>query len=260
MQTSKKAKERQEQIRDLLLLKGDITVNQLCEKFECSQATIRNDLAYLEKKGVLKRIPGGAVQNENTARNPGITRRLKVNTEEKNQIAEYVVQNIIKPGIIITLDSGTSNMALAEKIISHKLPCTILTNSFHVAMIVSKSADIHLCLAGGSYDSEHGSFHDDVSSYILDSFRSEICFISPNGIDSNGAVTNSGLSENQIKQQMIRNSDKTILLADHTKLGNTELKIICYAKDVELVVTDSKADPENIKELRSAGFQIAVAE
>lgn len=259
MQTSKKASARQENIRDLLLLKGTISLSDLCETFHCSEATIRNDLAKLEKEGVLKRVLGGAVANEYTPRNSVITKRLNKELDEKNQIAEYVVNHIIKPNMIISLDSGTTNMALAQKILDNKIPCTIVTNSFYVASIISKSPDIQLCLAGGCYDFEHGSFHDDVSDLILKSYRSEICFISPNGVDKDGMVTNSGTEENLIKQQMIKQAVRTILLADNTKLNNTELKIICYAKDVDLLITDSNATAEQITSLTNAGFNIVVA-
>lgn len=260
MQTPKKAVDRQEKIRDLLLSNGTITLKELCQTLNCSEATIRNDLAKLEKQGLLKRVPGGAIANENTPRNSVISKRLNEELEAKNQIAEYVIQNIIKPNMIITLDSGTTNMALAQKLLDYKIPCIIVTNSFFVASIVSKAENIQLCLAGGCYDSEHGSFHDDISDLILKSYRSEICFLSPNGVDRNGTVTNSGLSENSIKQQMIQHATRTILLADNTKLGRTELKIICHAKDVDLLITDAKASQEQINELTAAGFTIAVAE
>lgn len=259
MQTSKKAAERQEKIRDLLLSKGTLTLNELCQTFQCSEATMRNDLTKLEKQGVLKRVLGGAVANENTPRNSTIAKRLNEELDAKNQIAEYVIQKIIKPNMIITLDSGTTNMALAQKLLDYKIPCIIVTNSFHVASIVSKAENIQLCLAGGCYDPEHGSFHDDVSDLILKSYRSEICFLSPNGVDKDGMVTNSGLAENSIKQQMRRQAVHTILLADNTKLGHTELKIICHAKDVDLLVTDTKASKEQIEQLTAAGFTIVVA-
>ena len=58
---------------------------------------------------------------------------------------------------------------------------------------------------------------------------------------------------------MSRQAVRTILLADNTKLGRTELKIICYAKDVDLLVTDAKAPREQIDALTAAGFTIAVA-
>ena len=259
MQTSKKAELRHEQICDYVSLKGAVSLQELCDRFSCSEATIRNDLTTLEKEGHLKRILGGAISVDNTARNSVISKRLNQNTEQKRQIARFVVNNIIKPGMIITLDSGTTVMALAQEIVNAKIPCTVITNSFQAAMILTKSNEVQLCLAGGTYDRDHSSFHDDISEYILNSYSSEICFLAPNGINDLGMITNSAVQENPIKMQMVKHAKKTYVLADHTKLGNTELKIICTAKEIEAVITDDKADEKVLQSLKNAGFRILIA-
>ncbi len=256
MQTSKKSIERHEKICEYLSMKGAVSLSELCDKFHCSEATIRNDLTKLEKQGLLKRILGGAISNENTVRNSVIAKRLNMNIEEKRQIAKYALKHLIKPNMIITLDSGTTNIILAEEIVNSRIPCTIITNSFQAAQVITKSNVIQLCLAGGTYDRDHGSFHDDVSEYILNTYKSEVCFISPDGVDEDGLVTNAGVSENFIKIQLIKHAKKTYILADHTKLGNTGLKIICTAQDVEGVITDDRADVEQIRLLKQAGFHI----
>ena len=251
MQTSQKAMERQSRIRDLLCSKGTLTLQELVVLLNCSEATIRNDLSKLEKEGVLQRVFGGAVANESTGRNREV--------EEKKQIADYVVKNLIQPNMILTLDSGTTNMMLAKKIVDAKIPCTIVTNSFSAATIISKSPHIQLYLAGGFLDVQHESFHDDVSELIVKAYRSNLCFITPNGLDQNGTVTSSSIPENSIKQLMIRQADKTVVLADHTKLCNTELRVICYADSVDQVITDYQASAEQISMLTQAGFRIVQA-
>ena len=49
MNNSKKARIRQDKIRDMLLTKELISVQEFCEQLNASQATIRNDLTYLEQ-------------------------------------------------------------------------------------------------------------------------------------------------------------------------------------------------------------------
>ncbi|MDF9837063.1 MULTISPECIES: DeoR/GlpR family DNA-binding transcription regulator [unclassified Breznakia] len=259
MQNSNKVNKRHEEIRNLLLSNGTVTLQELCSKLNCSQATIRNDLAALEKQGVLKRMYGGAVANENTVRNSRINKRLNENIEEKEQIADYVAKNLIQPNMIITLDSGTTTMALAQKILDYKIPCTVVTNSFNVATIVSKSEVVKLYLAGGFYDSDHGSFHDETSDYILKKYQSELCFISPNGINCNGLITNSGSSENPIKKRMMEHANKTILLADHTKIGISELNILGDSRNVDCLITDNKIKKEQATQLKKAGLKVILA-
>ncbi|MBQ4582707.1 MAG: DeoR/GlpR transcriptional regulator [Oscillospiraceae bacterium] len=52
---------RRECIKDMLNSAGFVNVQELVNRFQVSSETIRRDLEYLEKEGVLKRIHGGAV-------------------------------------------------------------------------------------------------------------------------------------------------------------------------------------------------------
>lgn len=259
MTNANKVNKRHEEIRDLLLSNGSVTLQELCSKLNCSEATIRNDLTTLERQGVLKRMYGGAVANENTIRNTKINKRINENISEKEQIANYVVKNLIKPNMIITLDSGTTTMALAQKLLDKKIPCTIITNSFNVASIVSKSEAINLYLSGGFYDPDHGSFHDEVSAYVFESYQSEICFISPNGISADGLITNSGTSENPIKKKMMSQANRTVLLADYTKIGATELNVLCKPQDIDCLITDENINDQQIKQLKKVGLKVVAA-
>jgi DeoR family transcriptional regulator, fructose operon transcriptional repressor len=54
--------ERDKQILRQLLRDGEVTVEQLAERFETSPTTIRRELADLEEAGLLLRTHGGAVQ------------------------------------------------------------------------------------------------------------------------------------------------------------------------------------------------------
>ena len=52
---------RRQEILDRLQCLGKITVAELCEHFSLSPATIRNDLAELQRAGLLQRTHGGAI-------------------------------------------------------------------------------------------------------------------------------------------------------------------------------------------------------
>lgn len=55
------AQVRQQAIAELVHKMGNITVNDLCTKFNVSPATIRNDLRSLESRSIIKRTHGGAI-------------------------------------------------------------------------------------------------------------------------------------------------------------------------------------------------------
>src|SRR5438477_13018755 len=55
------AEERRFQIREILTTQRTVSASDLCDRLKVTAATIRRDLAALEKDGVLVRSHGGAV-------------------------------------------------------------------------------------------------------------------------------------------------------------------------------------------------------
>ena len=53
---------RRAKILEILEKKGEVYVNELSKMFNISEVTIRNDLAVLEKKGLLVKTRGGAIK------------------------------------------------------------------------------------------------------------------------------------------------------------------------------------------------------
>ena len=79
-------KERIERIFDLLKEKGSISVNELSVLFQVSGATIRSDLAKMEKAGLITRAHGGAMANSSLYRETLLTERI--HDDRKKLIAQ----------------------------------------------------------------------------------------------------------------------------------------------------------------------------
>jgi DeoR family fructose operon transcriptional repressor len=58
---------------------------------------------------------------------------------------------------------------------------------------------------------------------------------------------------------MIASARRTILLADHTKVGNDYLARFGDLDDVDLFITDSGLDPTVYEELELAGLRVVRA-
>ncbi|MCI8271308.1 MAG: DeoR/GlpR transcriptional regulator [Erysipelotrichaceae bacterium] len=256
MNNSKKARIRQDKMRDMLLTKELISVQEFCEQLNASQATIRNDLTYLEQQNVLKRVLGGAISTEGTPRNSNFHLRSSLYIEEKKKIAAYAVKHWIKPNCTLTLDAGTTCRCIAQELLMQKIPCSVVTNSFAAASILEKSEYIRLYLIGGSYDREHASFHDLTAIQMISSLYSDIYFLSPNGIDLKGQVTSSATEEHAIKKAFLQQSQKIIIAADHSKFCKTALKVLCPLTDIDTVLTDDGLDNDILRQYRQAGIPL----
>lgn len=79
------AKERQETIIELLKRNKSVKVSQLTKRFQVSLETIRRDLEFLEKEGLIKRVHGGAVLEETTSHETTFIERETIHIEEKKK-------------------------------------------------------------------------------------------------------------------------------------------------------------------------------
>lgn len=243
MNNSNKARLRQSKIRDLLLKKEVISIQEFCKILDVSIATIRNDLTSLEKQGLLKRVLGGAISCEGTPQNTGYHARINLYKEEKKRIAQYVVDTHIKKDMRITLDAGSTNHYIALWLLEKEIPCTIITNAFNVISLLGKSSFINLYSAGGLLDKEHNAYHDEVAKNAVAQWESDIYFLSPNGIDVEKGITSSAKEENEIKRVFAKKCKKVIVVADHSKFYKKANYSLMKCENVSEVVCDAN---ENI--------------
>ncbi len=257
--TKSKTEIRHEKIRSMLIANDLVTVAEFCQTFNCSEATIRNDLRFLEERGLLKRSYGGAVATGHTAIHTNMNTRSVAYKKEKEAIANYIVNHLLTSGQTIILDSGSTCVEIAQSIVESELELTILTNSFAIATILTHSSRVKLFLTGGNYDPEPAAFHDEFSIALFNTMRADLCFLSVNGVSYEAGFTISGFEEAPIKQAMIRASRQNYVVADHSKLGKIGLKVICNLSDVTALVSDKFDSNEEIKALESAGLRIIFA-
>ena len=82
-------------------------------------------------------------------------------------------------------------------------------------------------------------------------------FIGCSGLDPATGMTTENANEVTINQLMVRNvAREAYLLADHTKLGKSSSFISCPIEEIRYLITDEKASPEIVEELRSRGVMV----
>jgi DeoR/GlpR family transcriptional regulator of sugar metabolism len=254
-----KVERRHEQIRSMLLQHNMVTVAEFCQALNCSESTIRNDLRQLEQQGIVKRTFGGAVLAQDVPFKSHVNMRASQNIEEKNEIAQYVVDHVLTDGATITLDSGTTNVAIAKKIVESSLEnLTVITNSFAAASILTKTDKIKLYVAGGSYDYDRACFYDDYTSLYIRTMRSEYFFLSVIGIHADVGLTIGEPNETNIKQVMMSCAAKTIVVADCSKIGKVGFKWIAGLDAADKLITNENADPDAVQALTMRGLDVVL--
>ena len=251
--------ERQQAIAALVAERGRLAVTDVAERFGVTTETVRRDLAVLERAGMLRRVHGGAVPaGALTLVEPGLGERHGTRAEQKRKIAAAALDLLPDPDGSVLLDGGSSTAALAD-LLPPERRLLVATNSVPIAARLSAAPGISLHVLGGRVRGVTQTAVGESTVRALDDLRVDVAFLGANGITPERGFSTPDESEAATKRAMTRAAERTVVLADSTKLGREHLVRFASAAEVDVLVTDSEAAPETLAALRSAGMEVLVA-
>lgn len=248
------AEERKNRIVEFINQNEKATVSQLCEKFEVSMATIRNDLNELDEKGVIKRTHGGAISTQSVNYEVNFVDREVLFQDEKKAIARKALEHI-REGDCIGLDAGSTTYELA-KLLTGYSGLTIVTYDLNIASFLDSNTDNTVFLAGGEIRKRFHYLTGEAALRTLQDLYLDVLFLAGNGVDAVKGLTTPKLDTARIKKCLISNSRQKVLLADHSKINN-----IAYAKyadisEIDMFITDTGADSKSLKAIGEKGVEV----
>lgn len=239
------ASDRQDKILELLHLEGSVRNSNLVKILGVSLETIRRDLEHLEHENLLKKVHGGAILKDKKMMGLSYSLREEKNINEKIEIANKVL-DYIEDGETIGLNGSTTNIEVAKLLKENRKKITVVTNSLLIANELSDLNEINLILAGGIYNKKEFSFLGEMTKAFLSNFSLDKSFIGVGGLSIKRGATDFILGEVLVQKKLAEISDKTIIVADSSKINSNSLIKICDLDEIDLVITDSKLE-KNIK-------------
>ena len=250
------ANERQEEIIRMLAKSGTVRTMALARKFKVSDETIRNDFAAMETEGHLLRIHGGAKRSESGRRELPLSERLSLNPVEKDAMARAAAARV-RPNETIFLDASSTVLTMVRHL--PEIPLTILTNAQNVVSALSERTCHDIICTGGLHDPRSRSFIGLMAEEALRRYHIHRMFFSGNAVDLQRGVSELNSRQAVFKERVVPFSEEVCLLADHTKLGQKSAFFFCQPKQIDVLITDSGADPAFLKAAVKAGIQVEVA-
>lgn len=246
---------RRQAILDQLNREGIVQVAQLSQWLGTTQATIRNDLDALAAEGRLDRIQGGAVRRAQPGDNwSGIPAPVG---QGRRAIAEAVL-SYIHDGDTLFINSGMTTMAVAE-VLSLRKNLNIVTNSLAVANYLAHQADMRLILLGGELNANYGFTYGGDALEQLGRYQPQWSILSVDGVHPEHGITTYHADEAMIDRTMIARAQKTIIVADHRKIGRVGFSHICGVDAGQTLVTDSGCEEVVLERIRATGAQVHTA-
>lgn len=236
------ASDRREEILALINKEGSLRASDLAERMGVTTETIRKDLIYLNNKRLLKKCHGSAhALSEFIERS--VDQRTLENAAAKHAIAQKALEQI-EDSRVIFIDAGSTMVELA-KLLGHLPQLAIITNSFSVVQELLNAGNT-IYFVGGEVSSITQATNGFWAATELRSIRIDIAFLGTSGFQSHSGPCTKNFSDTQLKKEVINNSNKTIVLADHTKFSSNA--IVQYADwiDIDLLITDKNVNAEHL--------------
>ena len=251
--------ERRQSLIDILRKQPGLRVPDLARSLNVSEGTVRNDLNALEQQGVLVRVHGGAVLNQQGQfQNASFVRRYQQNAAAKLAIAREAAV-LVNDGDSILLDASSTVYYLA-KALSERRHLRAMTNGFEVARELAQNTTNTVILLGGVVNNESSSVTGLLSERIIEELHIQKAFLSCSGFSLERGLTEVLLSEAQIKRKAIESSQQLFALVDSSKFGMEDLTSFARPEKINRLFTDRHLSSEWAERLKEAGIPFTVCE
>ena len=230
--------ERQQAILLRARSEGSVDVAELAIELDVTPETIR-------------RVHGGAIPVERLGFEPALATRESVMTAEKERIAKAALAEVPQDGAIL-LDAGSTTGRLADVLPTDR-ELTVVTNALSIALKLSAMANISVMIIGGRVRGRTLAAVDSWALSALGQTYVSVAFIGANGLSVARGLTTPDTAEAAVKAAMIAAARRTVVLADHTKIGNDHFARFGSVSDIDTLITDSGLDDRSAAEIESAG-------
>ncbi|MCI8483195.1 MAG: DeoR/GlpR transcriptional regulator [Lachnospiraceae bacterium] len=246
---------RLEEILKLVEKEGSVTVQELTERLQASESTIRRDLSLLDEEGKINKVHGGATAINASyyasVQDVEVEYRKNLNWEEKTEIAKYAA-SLIRPNDLVYLDAGTTTDRVIDFITEKQ--AVYVTNAIgHAKRLVEAGCEAHIL--GGKFKLSTEAIVGIETAAEMEKFNFTIGFIGTNGIDRRFGFSTPDIDEAMVKRKAVQQCRRPYILGDPGKFQQISPVTFAGIEDADLITTeiteDSYRDLSNIIEIKN---------
>jgi len=231
---------------------GTVTYSRMSEDLSVSEDTIRRDIDYLHENGLLSKVRGGAISRD---KNPlSFQDRADFQSTEKEVIG-MKVQSLLKPGMSVFMDGGTTICAVAECLPANA-SLRIITNNIALVPLLAQFKNIEVIVLGGNYNRDTQTNTgartcNEAAEFVVDLYLMGTCAIS-----KNFGITSAIREDGAVKKAMLKGSKTVAVLSNSNKIGASEPFVVCRLDGINVLVTELPSDHPKLDELRFKNLKI----
>lgn len=248
-------------ILDLLAAEGEVTVDDLVERFAASAATIRRDLDSLAERRLLTRTHGGAVA-QSVAYELPIRYKSHLGTGAKERIAA-AASALVAPGQVVGLSGGTTTNAIATALAARddlaEQGLTVVTNAVNIAAQLAMRPEFKVVVTGGMIHPRSFELVGPFVEQLLGGIRLDLAFIGVNALSATEGASTHDEAEAAVNRMMAERAACAVVVADASKVGGTAFAHVGGADLFPTVITDAGIPAAERAALTDAGYAVRIA-
>lgn len=231
---------------------GRLIVSDMAKELLVTEDTIRKDLSDMAKKGLIKRVHGGAVRSEKEI--PEFAKRTDLFVEEKAQLTSKAI-SLLKDNMSIFIDGGTTNLQLADKIPFH-YNGTIITNNPLIPIRLVSHPNIVVTLIGGLFDKISQVTFGSAAFQAIQEVHPDLCFVGLSSIDIAYGITVSSYEESIIKRELIKASSICVGIATLDKIGKVAAFTVGDVDVLDYLILEDCVSPAVKEQFEERGITV----
>lgn len=256
---------RQQRLNELLALiseRGHLSIADVEQLLGVSAATARRDIGRLAEQRLVTRTHGGATALGSSYELP-LQYKITRQAEAKLAIA-VAMAGMVVPGETVALNGGTTTTEVARAIgrrpdLAADDSITVVTNALNIAYELSIRPNVTIVVTGGTARRQSYELVGPLGDGVLSRITVDTAVLGVDGISQNAGFTTVHPAEAKMSADLAAVARRTIVVADHTKMGKETFARIGELGCASMLITD-QAVPDDLAEgLRDAGVEVVEA-
>ena len=132
----------------------------------------------------------------------------------------------------------------------------MLTNSLITAATLARRGVARLTVLGGGVRTNTFAMVDASTIDAVRELRVDVLFISCDGLSFQRGLTTPYRDESLLKRAMIESARRVVAIADQSKLGNDQLFSYAALDEIDVLITDSRADDDALAVLSEHDLEV----
>ena len=250
--------QRMVRLLQLVAERGDVQLRDLADELNASAATIRRDVGALADQGLLVRTHGGATALRSGGELP-VNLRGGRNQRAKRSIARAAVEHIPAGKHAVAM-TGVTTTTEVLRALDRRRDLTIVTNSVGLAIEAAAHGQNRVLIAGGILRATSLELVGSLAESTFRQINVGTAIVGCDGVSLHGGLTTHDDVEASTNHTMIERAQRVICVADGSKIGVVTLARLADLNLINLLITDSTADPGELARIRKAGVEVQVVD